>query len=184
MKKPAVAALVAVLLLCGCGPRAITKGSIPFPAKKGIFADASGAILSNLPDSEEPFLFVFLDFAWCPACQNVWNTLIEASETTDPGSVRIYRILFDRETVFAESGSREAAPLRPASARLPGYPGNVKIVVLVALPEAFREEFRVNQAPLLLLINREGEVERRWQGYSTNLKDELLAELSKSAPSR
>ena len=184
MKKQVVAALVAVLLLCGCGPRAITKGSIPFPAKKGIFADASGAILSDLPDSEEPFLLVFFDFAWCPACQSAWNTILDASEKTDPGSVRIYRILFDRETLFAESGNKETAPLRPESPRLPEYRQNVKIVDLIALPQTFHEEFRVSQAPVLLLINRDGTVERRWQGYSTNLKDELTAELIKSAPSR
>ena len=187
MRSLPVVVLTAVLLLCGCGPRAITKGSHPFPAKTGIFTDASGKILFGFPDSEEPYRLAFLDFAWCPACQSAWEAVMEASTTAAPGSVRIYRILFDRETLFTESGEIETAPLRAASrpgTEFRGNEGNVTVTTLTAIPAAFRKEFRVSHAPLLLLLSREGEVKRRWQGYSTNLKEEISAELSKIAPYR
>jgi hypothetical protein len=57
-----------------------------------------------------------------------------------------------------------------------------KVTTLTALPGVFREEFRVNQAPVLLLIGRDGTVERRWSGYSTNLRDDLSSELRKRSP--
>ena len=187
MRNISVVVLTAVLLLCGCGPKALTRGLHPFPAKTGIFTDASGKILFDFPASEEPFRLAFLDFTWCPACQNAWEAVMEASTTAAPGSVRIYRILFDRETLFTVSGEIETAPLRAASQPGPefrGNKGNVTVTTLTAIPAAFRKEFRVSHVPLLLLISREGEILKRWQGYSTNLEEEISAELRKLAPDR
>jgi len=99
--------------------------------------------------------------------------------------VRIYRILFDKETLITASGKKETAPLRPAPPPWPELPGNaenIKVTTFIALPEVFQEELRVSKTPMLLLINQEGTVKRRWDGYSTNLKEDLSAELSKTAP--
>ncbi|MCL1926860.1 MAG: hypothetical protein FWF95_06980 [Syntrophorhabdaceae bacterium] len=185
MRRFALLFLLVVPLFCGCGPKAITEGSLPFSSGKGGFADASGRVLSNLPDSDEPFRLVFLDFTWCPACQSAWNSVHDAVEAAPPGSVRIYRILFDKEALITASGNTETAPLRPAPPPWPEFQGdteNIKITTLTALPETFLNEFRVSKTPMLLLINREGVVKKRWDGYSTNLKNDLLTELSKTAP--
>jgi hypothetical protein len=56
-------------------------------------------------------------------------------------------------------------------------PGALKVTTLSALPGAFREEFRVSQGPVLLLLDAEGKVERRWIGYSTGLSRELSSEI-------
>ncbi len=47
---------------------------------------------------------------------------------------------------------------------------------------AFLEAFRVNQAPMLLLIDRDGKVMRRWVGYSTNLGEELSSSSGSQLP--
>ncbi len=168
--------LVAALPLCGCGPKAITVGSRPFPAEKAVFADASGKGLPDLPDSGEPLRLVLIDFPWCPPCAEAWKSVRPALGEAPPGTVRAYRILFDREISIAASGKTETSPMRPAP---PPWP---EVTTLTAIPDAFLESFRVNQAPMLLLIDRDGKVTRRWVGYSTNLREELSAELRKPVP--
>jgi len=186
LRKLVLTVLAVVLLFCcGCGPRAITKGSRPFSSGKEVFTDASGKVLTDLPDYGEPFRLVFLDFTWCPACQSAWDSVREAVETAPPGSVRIYRILFDKETLITASGKKETTPLHPTSPPWPKFQENaenIKLTTLTAHPEVFQKEFRVNKTPILLLINREGTVERRWDGYSTNLKEDISAELSRTTP--
>lgn len=177
--------MIAVLPLTGCGPKAMTVGSRPFPPEKAVFADASGRVLSDLPDSGEPLRLVLIDFPWCPPCADAWRSVRPALEAAPPGTVRAYRILFGREISIDASGRAETAPLRPVQ---PPWPGcreageNPEVTTLTAIPGAFRETLRVNQAPMVLLIDREGTVVRRWTGYSTNLEDDLAAELRKPDP--
>jgi hypothetical protein len=179
------ASLSAALALWGCGPKAITVGSRPFPADKPVFRDASGNALPDLPSSGEPVRLVLIDFPWCPPCSDAWKSVGKALEAAAPGSVRVYRILFDREMQIAASGKGETSPMRPVP---PPWPESREdawapaVTTLAALPDAFRERFRVGQAPVLLLIEGDGTVARRWVGYSTDLEEELSAELRRRAP--
>ncbi len=185
MRRIALAALFAALPLIGCGPKAITVGSRPFPPEKPVFADESGKALPDLPDSGEPIRLVLIDFPWCPPCGDAWKSVRAALGGAPPGTVRAYRILFDREISIAASEKTETPPMRPVP---PPWPGcrvdgvNPEVTTLTAIPGAFLEAFRVNQAPMLLLIDRDGKVMRRWVGYSTNLGEELSSELRKPAP--
>ena len=182
MKKGALlAALIAgLLLMTGCGPKAITVGSRPFPAKHPVFSDASGNALEGLPEADGTIRLVFLEFPWCPPCADVWRAIRTAAAPFPPGTVRIYRVLFDRELALSPAGGQEVPPLHPAPLPEGGAledPGALKVTTLSALPGAFREEFRVSQGPVLLLLDAEGKVERRWIGYSTGLSRELSSEI-------
>ena len=69
-----LAALIAgLLLMAGCGPKAITVVSRPFPAENPVFSDASGKAIETLPTDGGAIRLVFLDFPWCPACADVWS---------------------------------------------------------------------------------------------------------------
>jgi len=181
-----LAALVAALLLAsGCGPKAITVGSRPFPAGRPVFSDLSGRTLDALPAFAEPVGLVFLDFPWCPACADAWKAVRTAAAPFPPGTVRVYRILFDRETSLSPAGRREVPPLR--SAPLPEVdgpedPGALLVTTLTALPKEFRKEFRVSQAPVLLLLGPGGTVARRWIGASAGMSGELASEIRKRSP--
>jgi len=182
LKKGALlAALIAgLLLMTGCGPKAITVGSRPFPAKHPVFSDASGNALEGLPEADGTIRLVFLEFPWCPPCADVWRAIRTAAAPFPPGTVRIYRVLFDRELALSPAGRQEVPPLHPAPLPEGGAledPGALKVTTLSALPGAFREEFRVSQGPVLLLLDAEGKVERRWIGYSTGLSRELSSEI-------
>jgi hypothetical protein len=176
-----LAALIAgLLLMTGCGPKAITVGSRPFPARHPVFSDASGKALEGLPEADGAIRFVFLEFPWCTPCADVWKALRTAATPYPPGTVRVYRVLFDREAALTPDGRREVPPLHPAP--LPedgpmGEPGALKVTTLSALPGAFREEFRVSYGPVLLLLDAEGKVEKRWIGYSTGLSRDLSSEI-------
>ena len=182
-KGASFAALIAgLLLVAGCGPKAIAVGSRPFPAKHPVFSDASGKALEALPPDGGTIRLVFLEFPWCPACADVWRAVRTAAAPFPPGTVRIYRVLFDRETVLSPAGRREVPPLHPAP--LPGGdapedPGALEVTTLTALPGEFRKEFRVSQGPLLLLLDAEGKVERRWIGFSAGMSGELSSEFRK-----
>ena len=182
-KGASLAALIAgLLLVAGCGPKAIAVGSRPFPAKHPVFSDASGKALEALPPDGGTIRLVFLEFPWCPACADVWRAVRTAAAPFPPGTVRIYRVLFDRETVLSPAGRREVPPLHPAP--LPGGdapedPGALEVTTLTALPGEFRKEFRVSQGPLLLLLDAEGKVERRWIGFSAGMSGELSSEFRK-----
>jgi len=185
LSKAAFATLLAALLACGCGTKAITAGSRPFPAGQEVFSDASGRRLADLPGSGEAVRLVLLDFPWCPACREVWKTIGGASGQAPPGSLRVYRILFDREVAISAEQKRDTDPLRPAELPWAGSPSGgpaPEVVSLTALPGEFFKEFRVRQAPVLLLIDGDGTVARRWNGYSTKLAGELSSELRKRFP--
>ncbi|MHB1012938.1 MAG: hypothetical protein ACYC37_08575 [Desulfobacteria bacterium] len=177
------AALIAgLLLMSGCGPKAITVGSRPFPAAHPVFSDGSGKALAALPAADETTRLVFLEFPWCPACADVWRAMQSAAATLPPGTVRIYRVLFDRETVLSPAGRREVPPLHPAplpEGVSPEGSGGMKITTLTALPGEFRTEFRVSQGPVLLLLDAAGTVERRWIGFSAGMSRELSSEIRK-----
>ncbi|MEW6719175.1 MAG: hypothetical protein AB1346_01855 [Thermodesulfobacteriota bacterium] len=176
MRAVAFAALLAALLASGCGPKAITAGSRPFPSERAVFVDSSGKAVPDLPVSGESFRLVVLDFPWCPACGEVWKAVGSASAAAAPGSFRVYRILFDREIGISAEGRRETDPMRPAP------PPGLDVETLTAIPGAFMEEYRVRHVPVLLLIERDGKVARRWIGYSTKLPEELAFEFRKRAP--
>jgi len=176
-----LAALIAGLLLAaGCGPKAITVGSRPFPAERPVFSDASGMTLDALPADDGAIRLVFLEFPWCPACADVWRTLRVAAKPFPQGTVHVYRVLFDREALLSSDERREVPPLLPAS--LPDGdgtegPGTLTVTALTALPDAFRKEFRVSDGPVLLLLGADGMVERRWIGFSAGMSRELSSEI-------
>jgi hypothetical protein len=182
-KGASFAALIAgLLLMAGCGPKAIALGSRPFPAERPVFADASGKTLDALPAADGTIRLVFLEFPWCPACADVWGAMRTAAAPFPPGTVRIYRVLFDRETVLSPAGQQEVPPLRPAplpESDGPEDPGALKVTTLDALPGEFRKEFRVSHGPVLLLLDAEGTVERRWIGFSAGMSRELSSEIRK-----
>ncbi len=183
MRKGATLAalIVTLLLLTGCGPKAITVGSRPFPAGRAVFSDESGNVLKALPAFSEPVGLVFLDFPWCTSCADVWRAIRFAATPFPRGTVRVYRVLFDRETVLSSAGRREAPPLRPGPATEggPEDSGTLEVTILTALPKGFHEEFRLSQAPVLLLLDPDGKVARRWIGYSVGISRELAAEIRK-----
>lgn len=180
-KGPFFTALIAGLLLAaGCGPKAITVGSRPFPANRPVLIDASGKSVAALPAADEAVRFVFLESPWCPACADVWKAMRIAAAPFSPGTVRVYRVLFDRETLLSPAGRQEVPPLRPASLPESDGPedsGALKISTLTALPGEFRKEFRVSQGPVLLLLDAAGKVERRWIGFSAGISLELSSEI-------
>jgi len=182
-KGASTAALITgLLLMAGCGPKAITVGSRPFPAKHPVFSDASGKALEALPDVDGTIRLVFLEFPWCPPCADVWRAIRTAAAPIPPGTVRIYRVLFDRETVLSPAGRREVPPLHPApltEGYAPEDPGALKVTTLTALPVEFHKEFRVSHGPVLLLLDAEGKVERRWIGFSAGMSGELSSEFRK-----
>jgi hypothetical protein len=179
------AALIAgLLLMAGCGPKAITVGSRPFPAARPVFSDASGKTLVALPAADGTIRLVFLDFPWCPACADVWKAVRIAAKPFPQGTVRVYRVLFDRETALSPAGRRVVPPLLPnpiPEGDGPEDPGTLNVTTLTALPDEFRKEFRLSQGPVLLLFSAEGKVERRWIGYSAGMSGELSSEIRKRA---
>ena len=185
-KAASLAALIAgLLLMAGCGPKAITVGSRPFPAERPVFSDASGKTLDALPAGEGTMRFVFLEFPWCPACQDAWRAIRFAAAPFPPGTVRVYRVLFDRETMLSSSGRREVPPFHLAP--LPEGdgqedPGAVGVTTLTALPGEFLKKFRVSHGPVLLLLDAGGTVERRWIGFSAGMSRELSSEIRKRSP--
>ena len=184
MRKGALlAALIAILLpMAGCGPKAITVGSRPFPAERPVFSDTSGKALRGLPSADGAIRFVFLEFPWCPACADVWRALRSAAGPFPPGTVRVYRVLFGREKLLSLAGRRDVPPLHPAhlpDGDVPNDPGALEVIPLTAFPGEFREEFRLNQGPVLFFLDAEGTVERRWIGFSPNMSRELSSEIRK-----
>ena len=180
------AALIAgLLLMAGCGPKTITVGSRPFPAARPVFSDASGKTLVALPAADGTIRLVFLDFPWCPACADVWKAVRIAAKPFPQGTVRVYRVLFDRETALSPAGRQVVPPLLPdplPEGNGPEDPGTLNVTTLTALPDEFRKEFRLSQGPVLLLFSAEGKVERRWIGYSAGMSGELSSEIRKRSP--
>lgn len=163
----------------GCGGRRLAAGTVPFPADKPVFLDGDGRPLRDLPAAPEPLRLVVLDFPWCPPCAEAWKAARTASGSLPPGSLRVYRIVFDRERFFAREGVTVVPPLRPdARAESPEAASRTfEVVTLTALPEAFREEYEVGQAPVILLLSAGGKVLRRWTGHSPSLSAAIAEEI-------
>lgn len=177
----ALALAAALSFSAGCGAKAISVGSVPFPAEKPVFVDEAGAETAALPRFPEPLRLVFLDSPWCPQCGEAWEAVGAAASAFPPGSVRVYRILFDQERIYAREGTREAPPLHPAVApgMTAGKPGAAALPVttLRPLPGPFRKRFLVSQTPVLLLLDPSGKVAKRWAGASPTLSDSLAEEV-------
>ncbi len=166
-------------LAAGCGGRSLAAGAVPCPAGKPVFVDAEGRALSGLPPTPEPLKLVVLDFPWCPPCAEAWKAVGTAAGGLGPGSLRVYRIVFDRERFFTREGVSVVPPLRPpapkepAGAASPGF----AVTTLTAVPDAFRAEYEIGQAPVILLLSARGKVLKRWSGYSPSLSASLAAEI-------
>ena len=165
----------------GCGAKALSVGSVPFPAEKPVFVSETGEETASLPRFPEPLRLVFLDSPWCPQCGEAWEAIKTAASAFPPGSVRVSRIRFDRERIYEREGSREAAPFRPEAApgitdERPG-PAPFPVTTLRALPGPFQKQFRVSQTPVLLLLDQYGTVAKRWTGASPSLAESLAEEV-------
>jgi hypothetical protein len=172
VRNAALACVLAAILFPACGPKSFPPGSVPFPAPKPVFVDASGQPQAALPDSPEPFRLVLLDHVWCPPCGDAWKAVREASRELPGGSTRVYRVLFDRERLVGPEGASEAGPLRQAD--LPDA-GTLPVTTVTAIPKAFRERFGPEQAPILLLTDRRGKVLKRWTGASADLSSDIVS---------
>jgi len=174
--------LAAILcLLAGCGAKSITTGSVPFPTEKPVLRTEGGKETAALPLSPEPVHLVFFDSPWCPQCGEAWDAIGSAASTFPPGSVHVYRIRFEQERIYTAGGGREVPPMSRTStpAGTPSLPDSspIPITILEALPGPFREQLRVGQVPVLLLLDENGRVEKRWTGYSPSLRDSLAEEV-------
>lgn len=182
--KHATKALFLAAALClsaGCGAKNITTGSIPFPAEKPVLLTEGGKETAGLPSSPEPVRLVFFDAPWCPQCGEAWDAIGSAASTFPPGAVHVYRIRFDQERIYTEGGSREVPPLQRAStpawvASPPDSPPT-PVTTLTVLPGPFRQQLRIGQMPVLLLLDENGRVEKRWTGYFPSLRDSLAEEV-------
>jgi hypothetical protein len=168
------ACFLAVSLVAACSHGSFSVGSVPFPAKVPVFVDNTGQATGGLPESPEPLRLVLLDFTWCTPCADAWKAIREASREIPGGSVRVYRVLFDRDRMLGPEGTSEVAPLR--SAPTPDA-GAFPVTTVVALTRPFREKFGPEQAPVLLLTDRAGNVLKRWTGYSPSLSAAIVSEI-------
>jgi len=180
------AAVLALLLaagsLIGCGGGRFSVNSVPFPAKTPVFLDASGEPRADLPEDPEPIRLLFLDFPWCPPCGGMWEELRGAAREFPPGTLRVYRILFDRETMFPGQEPVEVPPLVPSPPRtapVDSAGGEVPVATWTALPGPFRKQFQFTRVPVLLLLDRRGAVAARWAGASPTLAISLAGEIRK-----
>lgn len=169
-------AALAIAALAACGARSLSVGSIPFPAGRPVLIGPDGLPTGDLPSGPEPLVLVFLDFPWCPPCAEAWKAVGDASGRIPPGSLRAVRILFDRERFLGPGGTETAPPLRLSA--VPAMQAGLPVTTLPAISEAFRDRFRVEQAPLLLLIGPGGRLEKRWAGYTPSLADDIVSSVT------
>jgi hypothetical protein len=176
----AAAGLLAVIFCAACGAKFFSVGSVPFPAPKPVFVDDRGQPQSGFPESSETFRLIFLDYVWCPPCADAWKAVREASRDIPAGTLRVYRVLFDRERLLGREGTSVVAPLRPASL---ADAGTLPVTTVLALPGPFRERYGPEQAPLLLLTDRGGKVLKKWTGASPSLSAAIVSEIKRLSSS-
>lgn len=147
--------------------------------------DERGLERSALPETSEPARLLFLDFPWCPPCGDMWMGMNAAAQAFPPGTLRVYRILFDRERLFTRGEPADMPPLLPTPPRHPvlaDSAGNaVPVTTWTAIPARFRDRFQVGQVPILLLLDREGIVAARWVGASPSLAAALTESIRERA---
>ena len=147
--------------------------------------DERGLERSALPETSEPARLLFLDFPWCPPCGGMWMEMNAAAQAFPPGTLRVYRILFDRERLFTRGDPADMPPLLPTPPRHPvlaDSAGNaVPVTTWTAIPARFRDRFQVGQVPILLLLDREGIVAARWVGASPSLAAALTESIRERA---
>jgi hypothetical protein len=176
IRAAALACAAAAFFVAGCSGRRMLEGEIPFPGKSAVMVDEAGRRLADLPPSAEPLRIIVLDFPWCPPCSDAWDALDKASKSVAAGRIRVFRILFDREKFDTAGGIAEAIPLHPVPARPSiAFP----VTTLTALPAPFREQYKIEQAPVLLLADSRGRILKRWVGYTPALADSLRAEIDR-----
>jgi len=148
-----------------------------------VFLTEGGKETAGLPPSSEPVRLVFIESPWCPPCGEAWNALRSASATFPPDSVHVYRILFDRETIYGQGGVQVVPPLHPEATPDTTFPPadapRFQMTTLKALPGPFRKQFRVDQVPVILLLDSSGTVKTRWTGHSPSLRDSLAEEVKR-----
>lgn len=173
----ALAAVLALILSAagwaGCGPTRFAVGTAPFPVDAPVLLDESGTPRGALPRDPEPMRLLFLDFPWCPPCDGMWKEIRTAAAKTPSGTLKIYRILFDRERLFPGPDPVEVPPrvLTPPRTPLPVDRSGREIPVATwtAIPGAFRDRFEVTRVPVLLVLDDRGVVTARWTGTSPTL---------------
>jgi hypothetical protein len=171
----ALACAAVLASIGGCASRRLAEGTVPFPAKNPVLADAAGRPLNDLPASKEPLRLILLDFPWCPPCSDAWASIAAVSKTVPAGKVRVYRVLFDREKLETARGASETPPLLPPPA-LPALAFPVTTVTALTAP--FLERYKIDRAPVLLLADASGRVLKRWIGYSPALTESLRSEIA------
>lgn len=173
----------AMMLLAGCGAQRLSVGTTPFPVKTPVFLDASGGRRATLPNDPERVRLLFLDFPWCPQCDGMWEGIRSAAKEFPPDTLRVYRILFDRERLFPGRDAIEAPPLFPIPPRTPVPVDStgkaLPVETWTAIPRSFREQFEFSRVPILLLLDRTGVVAARWTGASPSLAVSLAGEIRK-----
>jgi len=169
--------------LAGCGPKRLATGTTPFPVDEPVFLDESGTPRKELRKDPEPIRLLFLDFPWCPPCDGMWEEIRTAAKEFPPGSVRIYRILFDRERLFPGREPVEVPPRvrTPERTPLPVDSGgrDIPVVTWTAIPRPFRDRFQFTRVPVLLLLDPTGAVAAQWAGTSPSLGGSLAQEIRK-----
>jgi len=169
--------------LAGCGPKRLAIGTTPFPVDAPVFLDESGIPRRALRQDPEPMRLLFLDFPWCPPCDGMWGEIGSAAKEFPPATVRIYRVLFDRERLFPGREPVEVPPRVPTPDRtpLPVDSGgrDIPVVTWTAIPRPFRDRFQFTRVPVLLLLDSTGAVAAEWTGTSPSLGASLAEEIRK-----
>jgi len=120
-----VALIAGLLLAAGCGPKAITVGSRPFPAGTPVFSDASGKAIETLPaDGGRSGSFFSISRG-----VRVRGRLESGADGRGAVSSRRrpnLSDLFDRETALSPAGQREVPRCAPplSRRRRPGARGS------------------------------------------------------------
>jgi hypothetical protein len=161
----------AALLLSSCGPPAIRIGSVPFPTERPVLADAYGSPAAALPPPPTDARLLVLDLPWCTPCDGAWESVATAVNSFPPGTVTVYRLLFDRERILDATGTEKEVP----PVRLPPRPASVSAETYHVLPGPFRESFEAERGPVFLLLDRKGKVTGRWSGFHPALADDLAS---------
>jgi hypothetical protein len=133
--------------------------------------DGEGNPARDLPPADTDARLVVIDPPWCTPCEGAWESVARTVDSFPPGTVKVYRLLLDRERLLAGAEGEQETP--PARAPFPA--GTPVAGTYHVLPGPFRENFEVERVPVLLLLDRDGKVRGRWSGYHPALADDLAS---------